>query len=379
LTIVFYISGHGFGHASRDLEVMHAIAVRNPGVRLIARTAVPTTFFEVSARAPVDVQPAVTDTGVIQIDTVRIDEAATVREATAFYRDFQHRAEIEARILEDLSADLVIGDAPPLAFAAASVAGVPSALLANFTWDWIYEEYDGFSASTSRVLDVMREAYAQASHALRLPFHGGFAAVQGTIADIPLIARQSQRSREEIRTVLGLDDSRPMVLASFSRYGMALPYERIVKDHRLTLVVTDHDLSTPPSSRSALKCISRQDLIDLHLRYEDLVAAADVVVSKPGYGIVSECIANGAAFLYTPRERFVEHDVLEREMPRFLRCHRFDGDEFAEGRWCSAVERLLAQPMPSLEIAVNGAHQAADILMGIATPHERPTNQTGAL
>ena len=35
-----------------------------------------------------------------------------------------------------------------------------------------------------------------------------------------------------------------------------------------------------------------------------LVGAADAVVSKPGYGIISECIANETAILYTSRGHF---------------------------------------------------------------------------
>ncbi|MGE0704702.1 MAG: hypothetical protein AB7P22_12285 [Vicinamibacterales bacterium] len=379
MTIVFYISGHGFGHASRDLEVMHAIAARQPDVRLIARTSVPPTFFEVSARARVEVHAAATDTGVVQIDTVRIDEAATVRDASAFYGDFERRAEAEARVLDQLGADLVVGDAPPLAFTAADLAGVPSVLLANFTWDWIYQGYEGFSASPVPVLDTMRDAYSRASHVLRLPFHGGFETVRPAITDIPLIARQSRRNPEDTRRVLGISGRRPVVLSSFSRYGMALPYDRLVEDGRLTLVVTDHERSaTQRTASSAMRHIGRQDLTDLHLRYEDLVAAADVVVSKPGYGIVSECIANRAAFLYTPRERFVEHDILEREMPRFLRCRRFDEGELAGGRWFAAVERLLGQPAPSAQISLDGAGRAAEILVGAAR-HESSTNQSGAV
>ena len=42
-------------------------------------------------------------------------------------------------------------------------------------------------------------------------------------------------------------------------------------------------------------------LVDEHglyrdgLRYEDLVAAVDVVLTKPGYGIIAECVANDTA------------------------------------------------------------------------------------
>ena len=61
--------------------------------------------------------------------------------------------------------------------------------------------------------------------------------------------------------------------------------------------------------------LSEQQLYDSGLRYEDLVRAADVVVTKPGYGIISEAIANDTALLYTSRGRFVEYDVLVKEMP----------------------------------------------------------------
>ena len=50
------------------------------------------------------------------------------------------------------------------------------------------------------------------------------------------------------------------------------------------------------------------------------MCAADVVVTKPGYGIISEAIANDTALLYTSRGRFVEYDVLVHEMPRYLRA-----------------------------------------------------------
>ena len=37
---------------------------------------------------------------------------------------------------------------------------------------------------------------------------------------------------------------------------------------------------------------------------------SDVVVTKPGYGIISECLANDTALLYTDRGHFIEYDVL---------------------------------------------------------------------
>ena len=89
-------------------------------------------------------------------------------------------------------------------------------------------------------------------------------------------------------------------------------------------------------------------------------AAADVVVSKPGYGIVSECVANGTALLYTSRGRFAEYDLFVEEMPRLLRCRFLSQDDLFAGRWADAVEALLAQPAPRERVRLDGADAAAD-------------------
>ena len=38
--VVFYISGHGFGHASREVEIINALGRTRPDLRIIIRSAV---------------------------------------------------------------------------------------------------------------------------------------------------------------------------------------------------------------------------------------------------------------------------------------------------------------------------------------------------
>ena len=109
--------------------------------------------------------------------------------------------------------------------------------------------------------------------------------------------------------------------------------------------------------------LSEARLYDAGLRYEDLVAAVDVVVTKPGYGIISECVANDTAVLYTSRGRFVEYDVLVAAMPRFLRCGYIDHTDLFAGRWGQALDRLLAAPAPPERPATNGAEVAARMIL----------------
>ncbi len=75
---------------------------------------------------------------------------ATARQAAVFHEDFNARADAEAEVLRQLQATLVVADIPPLACAAADRAGVPSVVLGNFTWDWIYAAYPQFETHRAR-------------------------------------------------------------------------------------------------------------------------------------------------------------------------------------------------------------------------------------
>ena len=65
--IVFYISGHGFGHASRSIEVINAILARRPETRIGVRTAAPRWLFDLTVKGKVTFSTLETDTGVVQI------------------------------------------------------------------------------------------------------------------------------------------------------------------------------------------------------------------------------------------------------------------------------------------------------------------------
>ena len=106
-------------------------------------------------------------------------------------------------------------------------------------------------------------------------------------------------------------------------------------------------------------------MYDRGYRYEDLVRAVDVVVTKPGYGIISECLANDTALLYTSRGDFREYQVLVDAMPKFLRCGFIDHADLFAGNWQPHLDALLAQPAPPTRPETNGAEVAADILLAI--------------
>ncbi len=358
--LAFYISGHGFGHASRQIAIINAVAERLPGVPVFLRTSAARWLLDRTIAPPFTVDSEPSDVGVVQIDSLRLDARATIEQAREFYRTMPQRAGREAAKLRAHGVALVISDAPPLACAAAAVAGVPSIVVSNFTWDWIYEQYSEHLPDAPDLIPTMTAAYRLAQGAWRLPMHGGFETFD-RIVDVPLVARHARYGREETRSRLGLPFNRPLALSSFGGYGVSdLDLSSLDCLDTWDVVVTSH--AAPASIPRSIHFIHETDIYDRGLSYEDLVHAVDVVVTKPGYGILSEGIANDTAIVYTSRGRFAEYDALVRDMPRYLRCAYVDQQDIRAGRWLAALERASSAPAPPERPPTNGAAVIADMI-----------------
>ena len=377
--IVFYVSGHGFGHASRTIEVINAVLAKRPETRIGVRTSAPRWLFDLTVRGKVAFSTLECDTGVVQIDALTLDEADTIRRASAFHSDLVTRAASETRVLRELGAGLIVGDIPPLAFAVGAAAGIPSVALGNFTWDWIYADYPRVRLAPS-LLPTIRGAYAKASMALRLPMSAGFDSFTN-LRDIPFIARHATKSRDEVLKLLKLPADKPLVLSSFGTYGVpGLDTDALTKLKKHIVVSVESQpvgrtkKETPPAERrGAFISVNEEAMYNAGVRYEDLIGAAAAVVTKPGYGIISESIANDTAVLYTSRGHFPEYEVLVEEMPKLVRSAFISQDDLFSGKWDSHLDKLLAQPKPRKKVDTNGAEVAADILLAaLDKPPRKP-------
>ena len=358
-SVFFYVSGHGYGHASREIEAINALLARATGHDVVIRTSAARWLFDHTVRGAFTYLPGACDTGVVQIDSLRLDATATIARAAEFYRDLPEHIEREADYLRAHDARLVVADAPPLACAAAGAAEIPAVVLSNFTWDWIYEAYPEITSAPD-LLPAIRDAYGRASEAWRLPLYGGFETFD-RIVDLPFIARHASYDRRIVRERLSLPSDRRLALTSFGGYGVS-DFDAQALDCLDEWVVIITGRGEVPPLPSGAYFLDERRVYEAGFRYEDVVAAVDAVVTKPGYGIVSECLANDTAMLYTSRGRFVEYDVMTALMPRFMRCEFVPQEDMLRGRWREALMRLMRQPDPPEHPATNGAEIVADMI-----------------
>ena len=200
--IAVYVSGHGFGHSTRTAEVLRAVRRRVPELPLTITTSAPSFLFEGVVAPPLETRRIECDVGLVQKDALVIDEVATAARCRDFAAGWDDLVAAEAEWLRSSGARLVLGDIPPLAFAAADAAGVPSVGLGNFSWDWIYGHLAPREPALGEAAALARDAYGQAALLLRLPFAGDLGAFP-RVEDVPLVARRPGISRDQARRRLG--------------------------------------------------------------------------------------------------------------------------------------------------------------------------------
>jgi hypothetical protein len=339
--LAVYITSHGFGHATRTAEVLRVLRTHEPDIPITVVTTVPARIFEAIPGGVLLRRKAV-DFGLAQRDALNIDEAETSRRWLAYAAGWDALVNDEAAWLRDEGARLVLGDIPPVAFAAAHAASIPSIALGNFSWDWIYAHYGGRQPVLLDAARTCAAAHAHVGQLLQLPFAGDMTSFPAR-EQLPLLARRTAIGREEARRRLGLGTAQTVILLSFGGIGFEGLHPNMLRSETEFhfLLEAEGDL---PSNATAL---SDHKLAAYGLRYEDVVAVADVVVTKPGYGIVSDAIGAGTRVLYTDRGDFPECPIMVAEMPRYLACRHIERNALLSGRIASPIRALLAQPVPS--------------------------------
>ena len=111
-------------------------------------------------------------------------------------------------------------------------------------------------------------------------------------------------------------------------------------------------------------------LDDLPLSYADVVGAVDGVITKPGYGIVSDCLAHGTPVIYVDRGFFAEYDILVQEMGKQLSTVYLSSPDFYAGRWQAAIQALEKLPRVTPTLPCNGAEVCAEIILNFLDTYQ---------
>ncbi|KAF5367054.1 hypothetical protein D9758_003889 [Tetrapyrgos nigripes] len=139
---VYYCSGHGYGHATRvSAFTCHLHSLREdegrPTVNIVS-SAPEHVFSEAISAGAVYRYADWIDPVIVQPLAYRVDREKSVQVLEAFLSKKSGFLETERRWLSEVGAKCVLSDAAFLGCMAAKLAGVPSILITNFTFDSVY-------------------------------------------------------------------------------------------------------------------------------------------------------------------------------------------------------------------------------------------------
>jgi hypothetical protein len=258
--------------------------------------------------------------------------------------------------MQTASPALVIADTPYLAIEAGSRAQVPIVALASFTWDLVLKEYcHPTDNSQQQLIQCIRKSYAKASIALRItpaPRIDAFS----HIIDIGPIASPASPERERLALAIALESNERAVLVGFGGIPLkSLPLKQIEELRHYRFLF---DGPVPPGYYRI------HSTETLPFSFKTLLASADVIMTKPGYGTILEAVTLQQPVVYVRRYNFADEPPLVDYLHRYGRGIELSIDDFTHGRWEPTLQQVLATRKPSLPPPPpTGAAEAADVMV----------------
>jgi len=347
--IAVYISGHGYGHLSQIVPVLHTLSTRKPELQFIIRSNLSEALIHKRLHLPFSLFEGAVDVGVVQKNAISEDIPATIAAVHAFYNDFDQKIDAEVARLRPLHPELMLSDISPLAFPVAKKLGIPSIAVASLDWHDIYRD---FLPADDAVLNILQQAHADCDLLIQPPL------------SMPM---QSFSNRSQVELIV--DEFITAGAHSLPDKGENKPKTALIMfggagDPPFNLKALGNmpdwqflTLSPLPSSAPANV---RQ--VELNGSTITLMAACDVVISKPGYGTLAECWLTGTPLTYLPRPTFAEYPYLDNWLQTHAPSARMNTEDFVGGNWRSTMQEALSCPRKYPKIPVSGAVQAADII-----------------
>ncbi|KAL1205524.1 L-arabinokinase [Cardamine amara subsp. amara] len=370
LVFAYYVTGHGFGHATRVVEVVRHLI--SSGHRVYVVSAAPEFVFTMQIHSRnLFIRKVLLDSGSVQADALTVDRRASLEkysEIAVEPRDSILATEVEW--LKSIKANLVVSDVVPIACRAAANAGIRSICVTNFSWDFIYAEYVMAAGHHHRsIVWQIAEDYSHCEFLIRLPGYCPMPAFHDVV-DIPLVVRPLHKSRQEVRKELRIPENMKLLIFNFGGQptGWKLKEEYLPAGW-LCLVCGDSAKQELPSNFIALP----KDAYT-----PDVIAASDCMLGKIGYGTLSEALAYKLRFIFVRRDYFNEEPFLRKMLEYYQGGVEMIRRDLLAGCWAPYLERAVTLK-PCYDGGIDGGEVAAKILQDTAFGKKRSKlNLSGA-
>ena len=310
-------SSHGLGHTTRQMAIADLLQTSH-NVTVFTNRSSALTQHKSSNLTLVNCQ---WDIGLCQSNSFDVDVNQT--------RHWLHTNVTDSYIANIASTlqgfDLILTDINPMVAQAATQINKPCYAVGNFSWSWIYSHYPALNEWAARFKE-----WESLVDAFDVGLGPGLGTFKSTTA-VGLLARSPM--------------SHPLpknsVLLSFGGFGIEAP-ESLCPKLPHAKFVADRQTVSMSTSMTIVEGIP----------YPALIGGSSVIVTKPGYGIVTEAAQHGIPIVCISRPQFPESPHIERWLKQRGDCvlgTQMNEAGFQE-EYLDAINQMLAHgrhpPLP---------------------------------
>ena len=295
--IAFYISDHGFGHASRNIPIIRYILEAKSDVKIYIITGNKQgEFIKESLRDTNNYHNISfrfmknTDLGLILKDnSLDIDKEKLNEEVIKYINSWDDRITSEKRFLTDKKVNLIVSDIVPWIFKCSQELDIQSVLISNFTWVDIYKEY-----LDKKICDEFRNCYKLASKVFLYNFYmDSMKEYINKYEEAGFVCREFNLDKVNL---IKSKFNKPIVFVSVGR-SVNLNSEIDVSNLNYNFIVTegikligDNVIYLPKETNNT----------------QDYIKASDYVITKAGWGTIAECLIGKKKIAVLSRDSVAE-------------------------------------------------------------------------
>lgn len=348
--IVADISANGFGHIAQMAPILHKLA-ENLEIQITLRTEVKAEICHEFFKIPFQFGPPPPDPNMRMKGPLDVDIDGLFVDYKNLVSRWDEVVLRDAEILKRLNADIVLTNISVVSIASASRAKIPAVAICSLNWADVFATYCGSDGAARIIFQQLTEVYNMATEFIQLTPHMKMDWLTSARTVGP-VARQGKDHRNELED---LKPAKNYAIASMGGIPGAhdvMPLPRL--DNVLWIVPADWE-------------VVRDDWLsraNINISFLDLIRSADLLVTKAGYGSVTECAINSTRIIYTERTDWCENVMLEAWMADNCTSCKVDRQTMQCGNYGREVVELLKQPVQP-PMKATGSLEAAQILLNL--------------
>ncbi len=319
---------------------------------LTLRTRVPRSLIRARLTSDIPIVEQASDFGMCMDSSLDVDREKSLQAYRRLHQNWQAAVEEEIRQLRVLQPDLILSNIPYLTLAAAQRLAVPALAYCSLNWADIVKYYFGeLPDFRDEYIPQMYAAYDSARRfvcpapAMDMPdLHN--------VTPVGPVASVGRQRKQEILERFRLAPRSRLVLISAGGVPTPIPVNQwpALQD---VIWVCGWSFSS-----------ERKDILsidDFPMPFSDWLASIDAVVTKPGYGMVSETVCHGKPALYVRRGDWAEEPFLIDWWRKHGNVLEIDRDTFFRGNFHPQLQTLWALP-PRPAVEPSGISQTVEII-----------------